>query len=87
MFPDLTTFEEYEKILREPYNYQPIEIDVGFFGLCSYQPTAWEHVIQSVRRHYPDAPIVLINDGMKQFDYSEIAKKYNCIHIIIIYFL
>jgi hypothetical protein len=78
----ITTFEEYENILKSPYIYSPIDISVGFFGLCSYQHEAWEYVFSSIRKYYPDAPIVLINDGTEQFDYSDIAKKYNCIHII-----
>jgi hypothetical protein len=78
----ITSFEKYEEILRSPYNNSPIDIDIGFYGLCSYQPQAWDYVFFSIRQYYPDAPIVLINDGTDQYDYSEIAKKYNCIHIV-----
>lgn len=81
MFPQITSFTEYENILKAPYNYNPIELNIGFFGLCSYQSTAWEYVLQSVRKYYPTSPIVLFNDGMSQYDYTEMATKYNCIHI------
>ena len=74
-------FDTYERILREPYKYNPIEISVGFYGLCSYQYDAWDVVFEQIRKYYPDAPIVLINDGFDQFDYSDIATKYNCIHL------
>jgi hypothetical protein len=74
-------FHTYEQQLRAPYIHNQIDISIGFFGLCSYQPVAWDYVFQCIRKHYPDAPIVLINDGFEQFDYSEIAAKYNCIHL------
>ena len=78
----LCSNEDYVRILNEPYVKNPIDISVGFFGLCSYQPAAWDAVFNSVRSHYPDDPIVLISDGTYQYDYSEMAKKYNCIHVI-----
>jgi hypothetical protein len=78
---NLTSFNEYESILREPYKNNFIDLNVGFFGLCSYQHVAWDHVLESVRKYYPDSPIVLFNDGGDQYDYSEMAKKYNCFHI------
>jgi hypothetical protein len=74
-------FKTYEKQLNEPYVYRPIDISVGFYGLFSYRNNAWEHVLMSIRHNYPDAPIVLINDGTEQFDYTEMAKKYNCIFV------
>jgi hypothetical protein len=78
---NITSFSEYEQILQSPYVSEPININVGFYGFCSYQPEAWDYVFFSIRQHYPDAPIVLINDGMEQFDYSEMANKYNCIYL------
>ena len=88
-------FDEYDKEMKSsprrtimqylsnptiaPKNY--VDIDIGFFGLCSYQPQAWDFVFKSIRDFYPNAPIVLINDGCQQFDYSEMAKKYNCIYV------
>lgn len=75
------TYTEYERILNSPYIKNPIDISVGFFGLCSYQPVAWDYVFLTIRNFYPDAPIILINDGMDVFDYSEMAKKYNCIYL------
>jgi hypothetical protein len=75
------SFDEYVRILNSPYEYNPIDIKVGFYGFCSYQHQAWDYVFFSIRKFYPDAPIVLINDGCKQFDYSEMAKKYNCFYI------
>lgn len=74
-------FQTYERELQAPYVYNPIDISIGFYALCSYQPQAWEIVFQSIRQHYPDAPIVLINDGMEQYDYSSMATKYNCIYL------
>jgi hypothetical protein len=77
-FPD---FQTYEKQLKAPYICNPIDISIGFYGLCSYQNIAWDHVFQCIRKYYPDAPIVLINDGFDQYDYSEMAIKYNCIYV------
>lgn len=74
-------FNTYQKELQSPYIYNPIDISIGFYALCSYQPHAWNYVFQSVRKHYPEAPIVLINDGMEQYDYSNMAAQYNCIYI------
>lgn len=77
-----SSFEDYVRILQAPYNNTPIDIDIGFYGLCSYQPQAWDYVFYTIRQHYPNAPIVLINDGNQQYDYSEMAKKYNCIYVV-----
>lgn len=90
----ISSYEEYKKeICSSPrrtiidYNNNPnppkkyINLNVGFFGQFSYQHQAWNLVLKSVRDFYPDAPIVIINDGFDQFDYSEMAKKYNCIHL------
>jgi len=74
-------YQTYEKQLLEPYEYKPIDISIGFYALCSFQPQAWDYVFETIRKYYPTEPIVLINDGMDQFDYSEMAIKYNCIHI------
>lgn len=71
----------YEEQIKNPYNNTPIDISVGFYGLCSYQPHAWDFVFENIRKFYPDAPIILINDGFDQYDYSDMAKKYNCIYI------
>ena len=59
----LEDYNTYEKQLLEPYNNNPIDISIGFYGLCSYQHIAWDYVFQQIRKYYPDAPIVLINDG------------------------
>jgi hypothetical protein len=74
-------FNTYQKELQAPYTYNPIDISIGFYALCSYQPSAWDYVFQSIRKHYPEAPIVLINDGMEQHNYSDMATQYNCIYI------
>lgn len=79
---NFNSFRDYVRLLNSPYNNRPINLNIGFYGLCSYQPQAWDFVFFSIRKHYPDAPIVLINDGMDQFDYSEMAKKYNCIYLM-----
>ena len=78
---NITSFREYVDILRSPYIDNPIDINIGFYGLCSYQHDAWDFVFQTIRYYYPTAPIVLINDGMDQFDYSRMAEKYNCIYV------
>jgi hypothetical protein len=72
-------YSEYQKILKSKYVYNPIDISVGFYGLCSYQYDAWDYVFCELRKHYPTEPIILINDGFDQYDYTEMAKKYNCI--------
>lgn len=90
----MTDRETYEKIMRtsprrsmKDYRRNPnppkryIDLDVGFFGQCSYQPQAWNTVFHSIRCYYPNAPIILINDGFKQFDYRPMAKHYNCTHV------
>jgi hypothetical protein len=74
-------YKTYENQLMENYKYNPIDIEIGFYALCSYQPQAWNYVFESVRKYYPNEPIILFNDGIDQYDYSEIAKKYNCIYI------
>jgi len=74
-------FNTYQKELQAPYIYNPIDISIGFYALCSYQPHAWDYVFQSIRKHYPEAPIVLINDGMEQYNYAEMAAQYKCIYI------
>jgi hypothetical protein len=74
-------YQTYERQLQETYVNNPIDISVGFFGLCSYQHIAWDYVFQCIRKYYPTAPIVLINDGFDQYDYSEMAAKHNCIHL------
>ena len=74
-------FRDYVRELRSTYIRDPKELSVGFFAMCSYQPDAWDHVFMNIRKHYQTEPIVLLNDGMEQYDYSEMSKKYNCIHI------
>lgn len=74
-------FKKYEEELKEHYALNPIDISIGFFAMCSYQYIAWDYVFESIRKYYPDAPIVLLNDGMEQYDYTEMAIKYNCIYI------
>jgi hypothetical protein len=74
-------FQTYEKELQTTYIYNPIDISIGFYALCSYQPQAWEYVFQCIRKYYPDAPIVLFNDGIEQYDYTDIAAHYKCIYI------
>lgn len=74
-------FEEYVNQLIQPYINLPIDISIGFFAMCSYQPTAWDYVFLNIRKYYPDAPIILLNDGLEQYDYTKMAKKYNCIYV------
>tara|TARA_B100001093_G_scaffold439914_1_gene440149 strand:- start:725 stop:1648 length:924 start_codon:yes stop_codon:yes gene_type:complete len=90
----VTDKQTYQNIIKfcprrtiQQYLHRPVppkrylNLDVGFFGQFSYQPQAWDFVLKSVRHFYPDKPIVLINDGFKQYNYQEMAKKYNCIHV------
>ena len=74
-----SNYEQYVNTIRSDYQYNPIDIDIAFFGLCSYQPNAWEYVFESIRKYYKTEKIVLINDGTDQYDYTDIAKKYDCI--------
>ena len=62
-------------------SHAPLELDVGFYGMCSYQKNAWKRVIESVRQFYPVSPICIINDGMKQNDYRDVCKAYDCKYI------
>jgi hypothetical protein len=77
------SFQNYEINMRLPYNPNRsiVDMDVGFFAMCSYQKTAWEATFASIRAHYPGAPIILINDGFDQYDYTDMAKRYNCIYV------
>jgi len=75
----ISSYQDYVNIIKSNYEDNPIDIDIAFFGLCSYQPTAWDYVLESIRKYYKTEQIVLINDGMEQFDYTDMAKKYNCI--------
>ena len=68
-------YNKYKNQLKQPYINNPIDISVGFFAMCSYQPTAWDYVFLKIRKYYPDAPIVLLNDGLEQYDYTEMAKN------------
>lgn len=73
------SYTDYANELNEQYNddKKPIDLDIGFYGLLNYQPDAWDETIKSIRKFYPDAPIVLINDGNRN-NYEELAKKYSC---------
>ena len=53
------------------------EIDfLGFFYQTIYRPKATESVLEGVRKHYPDSPIVLVGDG--GVNLTELAAKYGC---------
>ena len=60
-----------------------IDLDICFFCLPSYQQDAWISCLESVRQHYPNNPIILMEDGnnKNEYDYRDIATKYNCIYI------
>jgi hypothetical protein len=51
----------------------------GAFLQCYKYPMATYKCIESFRRHYPTNTIVLLSDN--GFDYSEMAKYFNCIYI------
>lgn len=76
---------EYIHQLQQPYQLSrsPLttNFNVGFFCMCSYQSHAWEKSLESLRSFYPDAPIVLVNDGFDQFDYKQMADKFHCIYL------
>ncbi len=92
---EITNYDIYEETLKkypkrtiEDYKNQPtympkkyLDIKIGFYGLFSFQPQAWYEVLKSIRKFYPDSPIVLINDGNDVYDYEEMAKEFNCIYI------
>jgi hypothetical protein len=85
--PTCIPHSDYITTLHAPYDFglpalNRSAFDVGFFCMCSYQPVAWEASLQRLRLHYPHAPIVLLNDGLEQYNYSEMAKKYNCIYLV-----
>ena len=92
----LTDYQTYENIIKkspkrtiDEYNANPSDnpkqylenFNVGFYGLFSFQPNAWYEVLKSIRKFYPDAPIVLFNDGIDVFDYEDMAKEFNCIYL------
>ena len=61
---------------------QYIDLDVGFYGGCSYHPTAWDETFRTLRNNFPDKPLVLIEDGRPcGVDYSDMAAKYNAKYI------
>jgi hypothetical protein len=93
---EITDYDTYEQILREypkrtidEYRKNPNikpkqyldSLSVGFYGLFSFQPGAWYEVLKSIRKYYPDAPIVLINDGIDVYDYEKMAKEFGCIYV------
>lgn len=48
---------------------------IGFYNHVNTKPAATEVSLQSIRKFYPDVPIVLSCDNAS--DYTEISKKYN----------
>lgn len=73
-------YKPYEHTDRSRKNY--IDLSVGFYGGCSYHPTAWEETFASIRRNFPTAPIILFEDGRPTgFDYSDMAKRHNAKYI------
>uniref|UniRef100_A0A6C0DNT0 Glycosyltransferase 2-like domain-containing protein n=1 Tax=viral metagenome TaxID=1070528 RepID=A0A6C0DNT0_9ZZZZ len=52
---------------------------IGAYYQCHKNPYATFHCLFSFRSHYPDSTIVLISDN--GYDYSEMAKCFNCIYI------
>jgi hypothetical protein len=74
---------EYKPFLKSDKNIKKyIDLSVGFFGGCSYHPSAWEQTFKSIRDNFLEAPIVLIEDGRPTgFDYSDMASRYNATYI------
>ena len=51
---------------------------IGAFYQCWKHPAATIQVIRQFRTFYPDATIYLVSDN--GYDYTELAKQYNCIY-------
>lgn len=61
-----------------PLGHTPID-SLGFFYQTINRPKATENVLENVRKHYPDSPIVLMGDG--GVDLTELAAKYKCVFL------
>ena len=55
-------YNTYVKQLLEPYNNTPIDLSIGFYGLCSYQHIAWDYVFEQIRNecHSISKQIILL---------------------------
>ena len=51
---------------------------IGFFYPVYKQPRATRHVLENVRKYYPDSPIVMVSDGGN--DFSELASEFCCLY-------
>jgi len=60
-----------------------IDLSVGFYGGCSYHPSAWDKTFESLREHFPSAPVVIFQDGFSSgHDYSAMASKYSATYLV-----
>ena len=67
-----------KKLIQKNY----CDINLAFYCLPSFQYNAWSICLDSVRQHYPDNKIVLMEDGHDHsYNYKELANKYNCIYV------
>ena len=62
-------------IMTEPIKTPPF----GAYYQCHKNPLSTYSCIDSFRKYYPDVDIVLVSDN--GYDYSEVAKQYNCTYI------
>jgi hypothetical protein len=53
--------------------------EFGAYLQCHKQPLATYTCLQSFRKYYPNNTLVLLSDN--GYDYSEMAKLFNCIYI------
>ena len=51
----------------------------GAYFQCYKNPYATYKCLESFRKFYPESTIVLLSDN--GYNYSEMAKKFNCIYI------
>ena len=51
---------------------------IGFYDHANTHPNATEFMIRSIRKFYPDAPIVISTDNVS--GYESMTKQYNCIY-------
>lgn len=52
---------------------------IGAYFQCHKQPYATFKALESFRKYYPDSTIILVSDN--GYDYTEMAKLFNCTYI------
>lgn len=51
---------------------------IGAYYQAYKKPNCVKFVLENYRKHYPDSDVILVSDGGD--DFSELAKKYNCLY-------